>query len=80
MTDQDARDRLDALLERAVALTELNRTVAAIASSVLACPGAWDARARFLDSLNRLETSSGMSAGEVQQVAAGILALAPEGA
>ncbi len=37
------------------------------------------ARWQFLDSLNRLATSPGMSADEVQQVAAGILALAPEG-
>ena len=37
------------------------------------------ARWQFLDSLNRLETSPGMSAGEVQQVAAGILGLGTEG-
>ena len=36
------------------------------------------ARWQFLDSLNRLETSPGMSAGEVQQVAAGILGFGTE--
>lgn len=37
------------------------------------------ARWQFLDSMDRLATSPGMSTDEVQQVAAGILALGTEG-
>jgi hypothetical protein len=79
MPEQDAQDRLDALIERAVDLTMLNGVVAAMAASQLACPEAWAARARFLADLNRLETLPGVSAAEVEQAAAGILALADQG-
>lgn len=82
MTGHGERHHLDDrndLFERAVALTEINGAIAAMASSMLTCPEALDARARFLDSMDRLATSPGVSTDEVQQVAAGILALGTEG-
>lgn len=76
MTDQDARDHLDGLIERAVELTLINGVVAAAASSMRACPEAWEARARFLAAADQLATAPGVTAAEVEQVAGGILALA----
>jgi hypothetical protein len=79
VSEQDEQDYLDALIERAVYLAMLNGAVATMASSMHACPEAWDARARFLADMDRLTTAPGATAAEVEQAAAGILALAAEG-